>query len=299
MFNRELVCSFLFIENIYSFLNQLGDAQNLEINIGHLTIQDQNEEDQITSDREKKLWDKNLIGLPQIGRGIHDTVKTETKNFLKEIKTLEEKIKRNNENFGNSDTEFEERRYPATMFACTTTEPEHGDPSMENKYREMFQKLYNYLQGDNMENMVMEMTVPVFTFRYANRDTSMDKISMCFWMNQHNKPVPDPNPESDVIIWNMMETNFYVRRFSAPQGFGYWDVWESQLKKLTQGVEGEGLEDNVDLSLSVMTSYNHPWTNKNRRDEVMLRKLSYDQHTWVGPWRNRKKSGKSWNTRDQ
>ena len=121
MFNRELVCSFLFIENIYSFLNQLGDAQNLEINIGHLTIQggtvteenmlhilnitDQNEEDQITSDRETKLWDENLIGLPQIGRGIHDTVKTETKNFLKEIKTLEEKIKRNNENFGNSDTE--------------------------------------------------------------------------------------------------------------------------------------------------------------------------------------------------
>ena len=31
-----------------------------------------------------------------------------------------------------------------------------------------------------------------------------------------------------------MPTTFFVQRFTAPRGFGYWDVWESQLKWLKQ-----------------------------------------------------------------
>ena len=51
-----------------------------------------------------------------------------------------------------------------------------------------------------------------------------------------------------------------------------------------QGGEAEGLSGQVDPTVSVMTSYDPPWTKEDRRDEVMIRVLSQEQQMWVGPW---------------
>ena len=58
---------------------------------------------------------------------------------------------------------------------------------MDRESGQMFQKLYSYIQGGNTEGAVTKMTIPVFTFRHTNNEGMVDKISMCFWMNQDNQ----------------------------------------------------------------------------------------------------------------
>ena len=55
---------------------------------------------------------------------------------------------------------------------------------MDSESGQMFQKLYSYIQGGNTEGAVTKMTIPVFTFKHTNNEGMVDKISMCFWMNQ-------------------------------------------------------------------------------------------------------------------
>ena len=58
---------------------------------------------------------------------------------------------------------------------------------MDSESGQMFEKLYSYIQGGNTEGAVTKMTIPVFTFKHTNKEGMVDKISMCFWMNQENK----------------------------------------------------------------------------------------------------------------
>ena len=113
----------------------------------------------------------------------------------------------------------------------------------------MFQKLYRFIQGDNVEEVVMKMTVPVFTFSHLNTENTVDKITMCFWINQINqvetepkkfltitvqpiKTAAEPKPNSEVSLWKMNPTSFFVSRFAAPGGFGHWVKWEEELRRL-------------------------------------------------------------------
>ena len=95
-----------------------------------------------------------------------------------------------------------------TMFACTTKKLEERDPSMDTESRDMFQKLYRYIQGVNMEGTVMKMTLPVFTFRHENNDGMVDKISMCFWMNQSNEVFMSQNKKLSLklIILRLLQS---------------------------------------------------------------------------------------------
>ena len=67
---------------------------------------------------------------------------------------------------------------------------------MERQSGDMFRKLFAYIQGDNEEGVVMKMTAPVFSFRHFNTDNMVDKVTMCFWINQTEqvlKGILEPN----------------------------------------------------------------------------------------------------------
>ena len=51
-----------------------------------------------------------------------------------------------------------------------------------------------------------------------------------------------------------------------------------------KGVAEEGLGSESDPHVSVMTSYDHPWTTEGRRDEVMIRRIRGEGEVWIGPW---------------
>ena len=85
-------------------------------------------------------------------------------------------------------SKFDERSYPATLFACTTQEGEGNNTShLEIQSIDMFQKLYKYIQGENSDGVVINMTVPVFTFNHLNTENNPDKSALCLWMDQDNK----------------------------------------------------------------------------------------------------------------
>ena len=48
----------------------------------------------------------------------------------------------------------------------------------------MFVRLYNYLQGQNTEGMIMKMTAPVFLIEHLDTVNEVDKFAMCIWMTQ-------------------------------------------------------------------------------------------------------------------
>ena len=53
-----------------------------------------------------------------------------------------------------------------TLFACTTKEGEGTSTSnLEIKCYDMFKKLYDYIQGENLEGLVMNMTAPISTHK--------------------------------------------------------------------------------------------------------------------------------------
>ena len=46
------------------------------------------------------------------------------------------------------------------------------------------------------------------------------------------KAVAEPKPHTGVVLWRMKPTSFFVRRFSAPGGYGHREVWEEEFEKL-------------------------------------------------------------------
>ena len=44
--------------------------------------------------------------------------------------------------------------------------------------------------------------------------------------------VAEPKSNTDVVMWRMKPSSFFVRRFSAPGGFGHQEVWVEELGKL-------------------------------------------------------------------
>ena len=64
---------------------------------------------------------------------------------------------------------------------------ETEDQSREEESMNMFRRLYRFIQGDNREEVVMKMNVPVFTFRHPNTASMVDKMTMCFWLTQDNQ----------------------------------------------------------------------------------------------------------------
>ena len=71
--------------------------------------------------------------------------------------------------------------YPATLFACTTVEM-HSPNASDMKI--MFLRLYNYLQEQKIEGLMMKMTRPVFLIEHLGTKHVVDKFAMCIWVTQ-------------------------------------------------------------------------------------------------------------------
>ena len=57
-------------------------------------------------------------------------------------------------------------------------------------------------------------------------------VNLDIIINGTIQAVAEPTPDTSVVLWRMKPTSFFVRRFSAPGGFGNREVWEDELGKL-------------------------------------------------------------------
>merc|ERR1719431_349471 len=252
MFKRNILIMFFLIQVTWSSIQQLSDSE-LMLHI-------------------KRIMEKGSEAEKTMLSGV----------ALQSLIESQKKV-----NAGN-DTEFEERVYPATEMVCTTTELEDGNPSnITSMLIPMFMKLNDYIQGGNSAGVVTKLNIPVFHFIHSNNQDMVDKITMCFWLNQGSQPVAEPKFNSGVTVWKMESSTFYVQRFEGPSQINEtWNMWESQSQLLKQGVEVEGPASKVDLTMSVIACYKLPGfkETEGKKDEVMFRKTSEDGNMWAGLW---------------
>jgi len=182
-------------------------------------------------------------------------------------------------NSADNSHEFEERKYPETQFACAAAKTDGQE--MERGYRNLFRKLFEYIEGKNEAKKKIEMTTPVFMFTHMNEEKKPDKMSMCFWMPEKDASAPEAN--SEVFLWKMSSASFLVRRFSMvgePSG----NDWVKQMEILKKDVEDSDMTGRTDQNVCVAASYDPPWQQTGRRDEVLLRMKEEGEGEFSGPW---------------
>merc|ERR1719244_2157078 len=189
-------------------------------------------------------------------------------------------------NVAKEDLKFEERLYPKTNFICNSNNVEKEKlnvSQVDKRFEDLFRQLFYYLKGENARGEQLQMTAPVFSFMQIGPQYRANKIAMCFWLSQNESSVPEPMEDSGIYLWNMQDTKFYVRRFQGPGGEAQSDSWKPQVEKLYKGLEKSGLTELYDHHMLLFSSYTAPWVTKERRDEVIVRKVD-TKDLWVGPW---------------
>jgi len=196
--------------------------------------------------------------------------------------------KGNNKSNANEDHKFESRLYPATLMACSQEKvdgamglsPDH----LEQRFKLLFMQVFVYLNGENSQKEKRPMTAPVFSLVHLNEEFLTDRIAMCFWLTQDTEGlVAEPLVGSPVSLWRMEPATFYVRRFSGPGGEEQRDVWQKEAETLTKGLATMGLLEKTDKRLIIFSTYQAPWQQADRRDEILLR-VALDSEIWQTPF---------------
>ena len=102
--------------------------------------------------------------------------------------------------------QFEERNYEGDKnWACNKRVVTDG-----NGDNGMFMMLFRYIQGANVGNNKIEMTVPVSTEMRKLSDNSFEK-EMCFYLDETYQSNPPQPTNSEVYIVNRPEMTVYTR----------------------------------------------------------------------------------------
>lgn len=153
---------------------------------------------------------------------------------------------------------IEERCYPQTEWVRTEGTAEHG-----TKFRTLFHKLFDYIEGDNADETKIPMTAPVLVS--VNEDAN--KMQMNFYVPPSNATLPAPKA-SDVTIATQDAMCVYVLSYGGWQ-MKLDDELTSKVNELKSGLAANGLE--FDESAGYMyAGYDSPFRIINRHNEVML-----------------------------
>ncbi|XP_071517241.1 heme-binding protein 1-like [Panulirus ornatus] len=162
---------------------------------------------------------------------------------------------------------YEKRTYEAKKWVCSE-ETGRDDRMMPT----LFQRLYNYISGQNERKISMAMTVPVTTEftvncgteEFAMHQTSEKKYTMCFFIGEHYQTDPPQPNDPTVFIQNRPEIKIFTRRVG-----GYLNKeadWLEEAGKLAAVMEQDCRT--VSLNHTYWAGYDQPMKLWFRRNEV-------------------------------
>ncbi|XP_069973226.1 heme-binding protein 1 isoform X2 [Penaeus vannamei] len=158
---------------------------------------------------------------------------------------------------------YEERTYPAKKWVCSKEESDDGTQIMEH----LFWRLFRYIDGENVQEVKIPMTVPVTTEFTALRE--MNSFKMCFFIPekfQNNPPTPT---NAKIAVTLRPEITVFTRTVG-----GYMTTasdWLSEAASLSELVEADGIK--VSLVHMFWVGYDAPLKFWNRRNEVWFPKV--------------------------
>merc|ERR1711872_63950 len=159
----------------------------------------------------------------------------------------------------NSYETYEERHYPARKWVSTTM-CGHSWVIAEDF---MFQKLFNYIDGGNEQEMKIDMTSPVTTLvqQGLNSDYNFTMSFLIPEVHLVDTPVPS-NP--DVFIEERPDLpSVFVRQFP---GFAFDGDFEREAGELAADLDAA--EVDYDKTTGYLVGYDAPYVIINRRNEV-------------------------------
>jgi len=171
-------------------------------------------------------------------------------------------------NYTNKKDGFEERCYPETAWVMTSKVVDASENDIET--RDMFMKLFKYIQGENEKQEKIEMTVPVFTYSQLKKDDPSKRyISMHFFVPPtQEKNIPKPTRD-DVTVMDVKADCYYVRSFGGwVMSFGNKIMDEE--KKIHAALKKNNL--NFEARKTMTAGYDSPFRLFNRHNEVWVAK---------------------------
>ncbi|XP_075719077.1 heme-binding protein 2-like [Rhinoderma darwinii] len=156
---------------------------------------------------------------------------------------------------------FELRRYDTTRWVTTQLELDmFGLGIMKS-----FKRLFNYINGENIEGVSMKMSVPV-RVTMPLLDTSINATISFFVPTAIVNPPAPKNPS--LYLESFPPTSYYVRSFG---GYALKSDYEKNSKALSEELVALAL--NYDVNFGTAAGYNDPLTFFKRHNEVWFRSL--------------------------
>ncbi|XP_028413212.1 heme-binding protein 2-like [Dendronephthya gigantea] len=149
--------------------------------------------------------------------------------------------------------DYELRCYPNYSWVGTVYE---GKELTSDVRKDMFMRLFHYIQGENVEKVKIEMTVPV-----ASKVESMsDKTrwTMLFFVPFKYQTSPPQPTDPQVAIVRLPKICVYVKSFNW-----YTDTKrvEMKVKELEEALKKDKITDYVDPDTAyIYGGYDNPWT---------------------------------------
>merc|ERR1712142_92325 len=166
----------------------------------------------------------------------------------------------------NSAEKYGERVYPAQKWVTTS----YLSISHEEATNDvMFRKLFNYIDGQNDADIVIDMTSPVTTLVMPGEGPNCENnFTMSFYVpavHQDNPPTPN---NKDVYIEDRPELHVFSRRFP---GFTTDEIWISEAAKLHDDLVAAG-EEGINYDTYYTVGYDAPFVIVGRTNEIWFMK---------------------------
>ncbi|CAL4156844.1 unnamed protein product [Meganyctiphanes norvegica] len=157
---------------------------------------------------------------------------------------------------------YEERHYPARKWVSTMS----YSISYDTCHSEMFNKLFDYIDGQNDQGIKIAMTSPVTTLVQPGAGPNCESnFTRSFLIPEDHTAAPPAPTNTDVFIEERPELlSVFVRQF---EGFPNEDDYIREAAALAYDLNSSG-EDGVNYDIWYMAGYDGPYTIENRRNEV-------------------------------
>ncbi|XP_071509454.1 heme-binding protein 2-like [Diadema antillarum] len=161
----------------------------------------------------------------------------------------------------NNHTTWEERFYDVSQWVGTSS---HG-MDLDTATREMFMKLFDYIEGANKQGVTVEMAAPVLVKATINEKegTLFNNFTMFFYLPfiYQNATAPSPS-DPEVFLWTKPCHTAFVRSFP-----GYTSAKKDLLNT---GALAMDLQDkwSYDHRYFYYAGYDSPWHIIDRHNEI-------------------------------
>jgi len=162
--------------------------------------------------------------------------------------------------------DYEIREYAAMRLAMV----KYRATNIFTKFSSMnsaFMKLFQYIQGFNVDEQDIAMTRPVVTVvrNCDEADCSQETHEMGFYLTYASAAEAPIPLSAEVEIVEMPAAKYYVKSFG---GYSFEMGFDRQLRNLKKAIGDESAYDNT---YHVNAGYNSPMELMNRHNEVMLK----------------------------